>query len=124
MIEAGRVDNGRITLLAIVQAITPDWIAVQANVLFSRAVAGFAGDAQFAYLCSHCAGRAVNLWLSAGGVALNATHIPNVLGGWNFGVAQKGGMKGSPALVIFEPGEGKNGLDVAMLLGNPGHLHV
>ena len=94
------------------------------DVRLGRAVAGFAGDAQFRCLGVDGARAGIDAGPAGDGVALDADVVPLGIGRGQVRVAQEGVLYRHPFLIGDQPAEGEGVLQVAVGVGGPVHLQV
>lgn len=124
VVEFGWVDDGRVGLLGEVLGVTSGEVAEFGDVIVGGPVAGFARDAEFGGLGFERARLVVWAGLSGGDVAVDAIEVPALFDEGDGGVAEESVMEGNPFLIFDEPGEGEEGLQIALGAGEPIDLHV
>ena len=106
------------------QGVTAHRGEIEPHVFLGRSMACFAGNTQFARAGAHDLGLDILLRLAAGGVAVDAPGVPNLVGEALPRVEQEYVVAGHPALIGKEVGEGKAELHIPEVAGHPISLHV
>ena len=123
-VEARWVDDGGVAFAAGVESVTAKGISIFLHVLIGGAVAGFASDAQFGDFGL----KDVALWVlerfASGGVATDATAVPNLDHARRLGVFEESIFARHPTLIFKKVNEWEDELLIAVIARDPARLHV
>ena len=97
---------------------------IDLDMLLGGSVARFTRNTQLTDARIQNARGGIRPRLAAGAVAIDAIDVPQMFRRRDRRVAKKGLMKRNPTLVLDQPRERKNHLQVAEAAGNPINLHV
>src|SRR5687768_3195042 len=102
MVQPGGVDDGGIGHGVAVLRVTPERIRIAVNVFLARAMAGLARDAEFARAGVEELAARVLAGLGSGGVAIEASEIPDLLRVRRIGFQEKNVVARHPAFFLKE----------------------